>query len=105
MAKLASVKLSWKKSVSADAVSQQVVTVVDGAAATVTLDAVAESVTVDVLARAAVRFKVVTLDAEGLSASSDEYSFVLGDLEAPQPATGLGHQVLSVRDVPDAPPA
>jgi hypothetical protein len=58
-----------------------------------------QEVVVAVSASASVQFKVVVFDTEGLTATSETYSFALGDLEAPLPATNLFHEVLAVRDV------
>lgn len=105
MAKIADVKLSWTKSPSADVVKVQVVTTVNGTETTAEVGPEVESFQIAVAASGSVQFKVVVTDSEGLTSTSAIYSFSLGDLEAPQPATNLSHTVVGVRDdVPVTPP-
>ena len=49
--------------------------------------------------------KVVTISPEGLEKESQVLDGSVGDLETPQPATGLSFRRLSVDDVPEEPPA
>lgn len=100
--KVADIKLKWKKSPSADVSRVDVVVTNDGATTTAVVGPEVESYAIEVKARGVVSFKVVTYDAEGYEATSETYSFSLGDLDAPLPATQLGHEVIGVRDVPDA---
>lgn len=102
MPKTATVRLFWTRSPSSDAVRQTVKIVNGGALSTVELDMVAQEVTVTVKASSSCSFSIDTFDDEGNVASSEVYAFTLGDLEKPQPATNLGHEVLSVQD--DEPP-
>jgi hypothetical protein len=99
MAKVADVKLSWKKSPSADVKSVKIVVTNDGTETTTDLGAEVEEFMVVVAATKACSFKITTTDNEGLVATSVTYTFVLGDLEAPLPATDLKHEVVAVRDV------
>ena len=62
-----------------------------------------DSVSITVKALQSVRFWVETTDDEGLVTISKDYSFQVGDLEAPLPATGLFHKITAIRDVPDEP--
>lgn len=103
MAKVASVKLGWKKSPSPDVVKTQVVVNLAGSETTVDLAAGVEEYVLDVAASTTGSFKVVSWDDEGNQTASETHSFKIGDLEAPLPATDLFHEVLSVRDVPDNP--
>lgn len=99
MAKIADVKLGWAKSPSID-VSKVIVEVTkNGTVTTTEVGPEVESIQIEVEASSSVQFKVTVEDSEGLTATSDIYSFTLGDLEAPQPATGLFHEVVGVRDV------
>jgi hypothetical protein len=99
MAKVADVRLGWKKSISSDVKTVKVVVTNDGTETTADLPPEAEEFMIVVSATKAVQFKVITFDTEGLQSSSSVYDFVLGDLEAPQPATDLFHEVVAVRDV------
>lgn len=102
MSKVASVKLSWTKSQSVDVLKSILSVQIDGGIATVTeLGPEVESAVVDVNAKSSVVFSVTTVDSEGLSTVSELYTFTLGDLEAPLPATNLFHEVVGVRDVVD----
>ncbi len=106
MAKVADVKLGWTKSPSADVTGVRVVVTKNGTETTTEVGPEVESIQIEVEASASVSFQVVVLDSEGNTATSDTYTFVLGDLESPLPAGGLFHTVLAVRDVgvPAGPP-
>lgn len=99
MAKVADVKLSWTKSPSADVAKVTVVVTKDGTETTTEVGPEVESIQIVVEASKSVTFKVIVTDSEGLAATSDIYTFSLGDLEAPLPATNLFHEVIGVRDV------
>jgi hypothetical protein len=103
--KVADVKLSWSKSPSSDVKGVKIVVTKDGVDTVTEGGPEVESLMIVVEASKSVQFKVITLDSEGLTATSDVYSFSLGDLEAPQPATSLMHEVVGIRDVPDPVPA
>ncbi len=103
MAKVADIRLGWKKSASADIKAVKLVVTNDGTETTFDLGPEVEEFKVVVSASKNCHFQVITFDSEGLSATSEVYSFTLGDLEAPLPATGLFHEVLGIRDV-DVPP-
>jgi hypothetical protein len=103
--KVADVKLFWVKSPSADVDHIEVVVTNNGVTTTTVRSADVEDFMIEVQARGSVSFRIDTYDSEGNKTSSETYTFTLGDLEAPLPATGLGHVVTGVRDVPDAPPA
>lgn len=99
MSKVADVKLTWIKSPSTDVAKVQVIVTKDGTETTTEVGPEVESIQIVVEASKSVTFKVVVTDSENLTATSDLYSFSLGDLEAPLPATGLFHEVLGIRDV------
>ncbi len=99
--KIADIKLGWTKSASADVSRVEVVVTKDGTSTTTEVGPEVESFQIEVEAMGAASFTVITYDSEGLQATSDLYSFTLGDLTAPQPATSLFHTVLGVRDVAD----
>lgn len=99
MAKVADVKLSWRKSPSADVGKVTVVVTNDGAETSVDFGPEVEELMVVVKASTALSFKVVVTDTEGLTATSSTYTFTLGDLENPLPATNLTHAVIAIRDV------
>lgn len=98
MGKVADVRLSWTKSPSADVAKVQVFVTNNGTETMVEGGAEVEQIMTVVQASAAVQFKIVTFDTEGNQATSEVYSFTLGDLIAPLPATNLGHEVVAVRD-------
>lgn len=99
--KVADVKLFWQKSVSGDVEKAQVTVTNNGTVTVADLGPEVEDFVIEVQAGGSVSFKVVTFDKEGLQSTSETYSFTLGDLEPPQPATLLGHEVVGVRDVAD----
>jgi len=45
------------------------------------------------------QFRVVTFDADGNFDQGGVYNFTLNDLDRPQPATDLHHEVANVREV------
>lgn len=100
MAKVADVKLSWKKSPSLD-ISSQVIEIKKGSAEATRIEVgpEVESYMLEVDALNTVSFTIQTLDIEGQVVTSDVYSFSLGDLEVPLPATDLFHEVIAVRDL------
>lgn len=102
--KVADVKLSWSKSPSADVSKVQVVLVNDGVTTKTDFGPEVESYQIVVQARKSVQYSVITIDSEGLQATSVLYTFTLGDLENPLPATNLTHEVVGIRDVPDGGP-
>lgn len=99
MSKVADVKLSWTKSATADIKKVSVVVSNNGTETTADFGPEVESFNIVVQASSSVNFKVVVTDSEGLTATSSVYSFTLSDLEAPQPATNLKHEVVGIRDV------
>jgi hypothetical protein len=99
--RVADVKLSWAKSPSADVSGVKVVVTNDGSETTTDFGPEVEELLIVVAATKSVQFKVVVTDSEGLTATSETYTFTLGDLEAPQPATNLRHEVVAIREVPD----
>lgn len=101
--KVADVKLTWTKSPSAP-ISKVVVNVtINGNLTTTEVGAEVEEFMIGVHALGVVSFSIDTFDDEGLKATSETHTFTLGNLEAPLPATGLFHEVVAIRDVPDAP--
>jgi hypothetical protein len=99
MAKVADVKLGWTKSPSSDVDSVEIVVINDGTETTTELGPEVQDFQIVVSASKSVQFSIKTYDSEGNMATSETYSFTLGDLEAPLPATGLFHEVLGVREV------
>jgi hypothetical protein len=98
--KVADVKLGWRPSVSSDVVKQVASVSIDGAEPTTfEVGPEVDSVMIEVKAVSTVVFSVVSTDTEGNSAVSEQYTFTVGDLEAPQPATELFHEIIGVRDV------
>ncbi len=71
----------------------------DGTETTTEVGPEVESIQIVVEASKSVTFKVIVTDSEDLSVTSDLYTFSLGDLESPLPATNLFHEVIGVRDV------
>lgn len=97
--KVADVKIGWVASVSTDVVKSILSVSIDGAEPTTSeLTPEVVSAVIEVKAQSSVVFSVTTVDAEGLQSVSETYTFTLGDLEAPQPVTGLFHEVVAVRD-------
>ncbi len=103
--KVADVKLSWKKSVSADVGKIDIKVTINGNETSTELGPEVESFMIEVAALGVVSFLIVTHDTEGNQATSEAYTFSLGDLEAPQPATDLFHEIVGIRDVPTEPTA
>jgi hypothetical protein len=98
MAKVADVKLGWTKSPSADVSKVEISVTINGAETKTEIDPAAESFMVVVRAGGVVSFTIATFDSEGNQATSEVYTFTLGDLESPLPATNLFHEVVGVRD-------
>jgi hypothetical protein len=103
--RVADVRLKWQKSVSADVASVDLAVTINGEQTFVTLGPEVESYDIEVAASGSVSFSGTVTDSEGNVTSSVTYSFSLGDLVAPQPITGLGFEVIAIRDVEDVPPA
>lgn len=103
--KVADVKLRWTKSPSTDVVKQIVRTTIAGGTTEVELGPEAEEYMVVISASTPFSFSVDTFDSEGNHTASETYTNVIGDLEAPQPAAGLFHEVVGVRDIDAPPPA
>jgi hypothetical protein len=102
MSKVADVKLKWTPSPSEGVVKQIVQVTIDGIPSMETeVSPETTELMVEVKATESVIFQVVTTDDEGLSVISESYTFRLGNLEAPLPATGLGHTIVAIRDVVD----
>ncbi len=99
MAKVADVKLTWRKSPSSDITGIKVVVTNNGVETTTEGGPEVQELMVIVNASGSLSFKVVSLDSEGNEAVSETYTFSLGDLEAPLPATDLFHEIVAVRDV------
>lgn len=107
MAKKGSVKLTWIRSPSPDARKQLIKVNYKGAELlTSEVGPEVEQLMVQIPASGPVDYSVVTIDDDGLVATSDPHTFVIGDLEAPLPATGLDHQIVGIiDDTPPEPPA
>lgn len=102
--KIASVRGGWRPSVSTDVKEQIVSVVIDGVESlNVTVAPEISEVLFDVKASSSVVFSVTTVDVEGNMTLSESYTFNIGNLEAPQPATDLFHEILAVRDGDDEP--
>lgn len=96
--KVATVKIGWSRSPSADVVSRKLELTKNGETTTIDLGPEVSEYTIEVAALGAVQFRTTVFDSEGNEATSEVYTFTLGDLEAPQPDTGLFHEVVEVRD-------
>lgn len=99
---VADVKLSWTKSASTDVARQIIKTTIAGGTTAVELGPEAEEFLVTISASTPFSFQVDTYDDEGNVTASEIYSSQIGDLEAPLAATNLFHEIVGVRDVPDA---
>lgn len=97
--KVADVRLKWKKSPSADVAKVRVKVTIDGSETETEFGPDPESFMIEVKANGSVSFFVETEDSEGMVTTSTAYGFSLGDLEAPLPATDLGHEIVGIRDV------
>lgn len=102
MAKVADVKLKWKRSVSADVVKVELFINNNGTEIVQEVGPEVEEFQVVVQAVSTVSFKIVVTDDEGLTSTTEIASKTFGDLAAPQPPTELGFEIIAVRDVPDA---
>lgn len=98
MAKIATVKLTWLRSPSSDAASVEIRTTVNGNTTTIEGPITQESFTLECEPNSSVTFSVITFDSEGLATESESHSFVLGDLDAPLPATALNHEIVSIHE-------
>lgn len=99
--KVADVNLFWTRSVSDKVLSQTVIVTVDGEEKIhSTVPPEIETVSIRVKALQTVQFKVLTEDEDGVT-ESELYTFRTSNLDAPLPATNLGHTVVAIRDVPD----
>jgi hypothetical protein len=98
VSKIATVKLGWTKSPSADVAKVEVIVNTGGAVTTTEVGPEVESIQVEVAASTSFSFQLRVTDSEGLTASSELYSYTLGDLTAPVPPAGLFHEVIGVRD-------
>lgn len=100
--RVADVKLKWKRSVSADVALQIVKVIIDGVETLSSeLPPELESVSITVKASQNVQFSVTTRDDEGQETVSEVYTFQVGNLDAPAPATELGHEIVGIREEPD----
>lgn len=97
---IADVKLSWRKSVSADVARVVVVVTNDGTTTETEVGPEVQDFVIVVRAMGTFSYVIRTYDSEGLLATSVTYSATLGDLTAPQPATELTHEVLGIREMP-----
>jgi len=97
---VADVKVSWVLSVSTDVVSQVVAlkTVDGGVVSEVTLDPSVDHVVFQGLTQKT-EYVVVHTVTDGTQDASASLQFNLGDLEAPQPVTGLSVEVVRVYGV------
>lgn len=103
MAKVADVKLKWKKSPSLDITKVDVVVTVNGTESHYEVGPEVEDFTIEVKANSTVQFYVAVTDADGLEAFSTTATFGVGDLENPQPATDPSFEIVGIREVPDEP--
>lgn len=99
MARVADVRLFWTRSPSSDAQRQVLRTVIGGVETSIDLTPETQEFQVVIASDVAFTFSVDTYDHAGNHTSSETYSSRVGDLEAPLPATLLGHEVVGVRDV------
>lgn len=98
------IKLSWKKSPSLDIERVNIVVNNDGTETTTEVGPEVQDFMIEVGANKTCSFKIVSFDTEGKQATSESYTFTLGDLVDPLPATDLSHEVVSVRDETEEPP-
>jgi hypothetical protein len=100
VSKVASVVLGWNRSPSTDVVSQSINITINGNTDTsIEVGAEVQSYQLEVDAKSSVSFAIKSFDSEGKVATSEVYSFTLGDLEAPLPATNLFHEIVGIREV------
>ena len=95
--KIATVKISWTRSPSADVTSRMIEINKNGEVTALDLPPEVGEYVLDVEAGGAVSVKTTVFDSEGNEATSDTYSFVLGDLTAPVPDSNFSHEILAVR--------
>lgn len=104
MAKIASVRHFWTKSPSADVTKVVAVLTINGNETRTEYGPEVEEFVTDVNAGSSVSYLIETYDGEGKVATSETYTYNLGDLVDPLPATLLGHEVVGVRDEEPNPP-
>lgn len=96
--KVADIRLGWKRSVSVDLLKQVLHLTVDGTTTTAELGPEVQEYAITVQAQKSVQFQVESIDTEERVTMSMLYDFTLGDLEDPQPATDLFHEIIGIRD-------
>lgn len=101
MPRSARIELGWSRSLSTDVAKQEIKIEINGAIQTVMVPPEVESYLITVEAQSSVSFSVDTFDEDGQTGSI-VYSFSVGDLEAPLPATDLFHRVVAIIE-PDVP--
>jgi len=94
--KVADVTLSWN--CPPDAVGVQVFVVNNGVTQEYAYGPDVMQMQITMEASTSCQFRVVTFDAEGNFDQGGVYSFTLNDLNRPQPATDLRHEVGDVRE-------
>lgn len=94
----ASIRLFWTRSASADIASRKITITKNGETTVLEVGPEVNEYVLDVDASSSVVFLTEVTDSEGRTATSEAYSFTVGDLVPPQPDTGLGHEVLAVSE-------
>lgn len=103
MARVADVRLSWIRSPSADVTARRIRVTKNGEETVYDVGPEVAEYAIEVPASSSVTFRTEVLDSEGNVATSEVASFSVGDLESPLPDTGLFHEIVGVRDVPENP--
>lgn len=101
MAKIANVRFSWLKSVSTDVVKTTLTLTTNGSDTVVELPSSQEEFVVEIPANTAFLLTATTTDRSGKTFTVT-YADSIDDLVPPQPVTNITHEILSVREVPDA---
>lgn len=101
---VANVRLFFVPSVSVDIVKRVLKVRADQSAMEVNLPLAATEHVLQVKASTNLQFSTLVTDSEGKTVESMVYSTTIGDLTDPLPDTGLGHEILSVEEVPDPVP-
>lgn len=106
MRKVADSRFSWSKSPTSGIVRAEFVLAIDGMSTTVVELETPERESYDVTleAKSNGTFSIKSYKADGQVATSEQWTFNVGDLEAPLPATNGAFTILNVREVPDDEP-
>jgi hypothetical protein len=101
MKRIATVRFKWVSSPSPKAQTVDLTLTIDGDQTFVSLPANTQTYDVEVAAFGTVNFEATVTDSNGLVSSHVSLTATLGDLVGPLPISGLGYNIVSIREVPE----